>query len=75
MTAFANIQDGETFVWGDLMYMKIPPAPVGTCDSCGVGINALAIGRQDGATLKDHFGYPKLPWGTHFCPREKVKAR
>lgn len=71
---FADLRYGEKFAWGELLYMKIPAAPVGECEYCGIGVNALTIGRRDGRQLTDRRGYPMLPWGTHFCPGEQVDA-
>ena len=74
MTTFASIQDGKTFVCGNFLYMKIPPAPVCQCCDCGIGVNALIIKHKDGRQLMDRFGYPVLPWASHFCPSEMVEA-
>lgn len=75
MTKFSHIQDGEQFAAEGFLYMKIPPAPVGKCCECGIGLNALTIKHADGRPLTDRFGYPVLPWASHFCPSETVDAR
>ena len=74
MITFAELQDGTEFVCNGLLYMKIPAVKTSKrkCDDCGVGINAITIGRQGGVPLTDSFGYPMLPWGVHFCPSEKI---
>lgn len=75
MTRFAEIRNGEEFVSGNGVYMKVPEMKTskGKCEACGLGINAIIIGRQDGAPLADSLGRPMLPWGVHFCPGQKVR--
>ena len=75
MTKFSHIQNGEQFVAEGFLYMKIPAAPTGNCCDCGAGFNALVIKHADGRPLIDRYGYPVLPWASHFCPSELVEAR
>lgn len=76
MTTFAEVQYGAVFSRNGLIYMKTPEinTALGRCDACGIGINAVAIGRQDGAPLTDPAGRPVLPWCVHFCPGLEVEA-
>ena len=72
---FSEIRDGEQFATrGGLICMKTPEinTPIGRC-TCGVGMNAIVIGLQDGGPLTDFSGRPVLPWYVHFCPGEEVE--
>src|SRR5690606_39813351 len=73
---FAEIRDGEEFVSGNGVYMKVPEmkTSIRKCEACGIGINAVIIGREDGAPLADSSGRPMLPWGVHFCPGQRVRG-
>lgn len=75
MTTFAEVRDGAVFVRDGMVYIKVPEikTTIGQCCACGVDINAVTIGRQDGAPLTDSSGRPVLPWGVHFCPDLEVE--
>jgi len=74
VTTFAEIRDGEVFVRNGMIYMKTPEisTSIGRCEACGIDMNAVTIGRQDGSPLTDTSGRPVLPWHVHFCPGLEV---
>lgn len=75
MITFAEVREGEEFVRNERVYMKVPEmkTSIGKCHVCGKGMNAITIGRKDGAPLTYSSGRPVLPWHVHFCPSEKVE--